>query len=173
VNSQRIAHTALYLAIALVLPIGFHQFGLGGRIFLPMHIPVLVCGFVLGPFPAVLVGLMAPLLSHLLTSMPPGYAVPLMTLELPLYGLVAGLAYYKMKINIYVALVVAMIAGRLMFALGLVILGLFMELPYGAVQFFAAGGAVVSGLPGIVIQLILVPPVVAAIRRTMRPLPKA
>ncbi|MBN2227605.1 MAG: ECF transporter S component [candidate division Zixibacteria bacterium] len=169
-NPQRIAHTALYLAIALVLPIGFHQFGIAGRIFLPMHIPVLVCGLVLGPFPAVLVGLMAPLLSHLMTSMPPGYAVPLMTLELALYGLIAGLTYTKMKMNIYVSLIIAMIAGRLMFALGLVILGLFMALPYGPLQFFAAGGAVLTGLPGIAIQLILIPPVVVAIKRTMRPL---
>ncbi|UCD18654.1 MAG: ECF transporter S component [Candidatus Zixiibacteriota bacterium] len=165
---RRIAHTALYLAIALVLPIAFHQFGLGGRLFLPMHIPVLICGFVVGALPGMIVGLMAPLLSHLLTSMPPGYAVPLMTLELPLYGLVAGLTYRRMKLNVYVSLIAAMIVGRLAFALGLVILGLFIELPYGPLQFFAAGGAVVTGLPGIAIQLILIPPIVAAIKGTMR-----
>jgi len=143
-----------------------HPFGLAGRVFLPMHVPVLLCGFIAGPFAAVIVGLLAPLLSHLLTSMPPAYAVPLMTLELPLYGLAAGLTYKKLGLNIYLALLISMIVGRLAFALGLLILGLFIQLPYGPAEFFAAGGAVVAGLPGIIIQFIIIPPIVAAMKRT-------
>ena len=167
-GSRRVAHTALYLAIAIVLPIIFHQFGIAGRIFLPMHIPVLICGFAVGVLPGVIVGLMAPFLSHLLTSMPPAYAVPLMTLELPLYGLTAGLAYNKWKLNIYLSLILSMIIGRLAFALGLFVLGLFMALPYGPVEFFAAGGAVLTGIPGIIIQIIIIPPLVASIKRTQK-----
>ncbi len=129
-----------------------------------MHIPVLICGFIVGIPAGIIVGLLAPFLSHLLTSMPPAYAVPLMTMELPAYGLVAGLTYRKMKINIYLALLISMIVGRLIFALGLVILGLFVELPYGPLQFFAAGGAVVTGVPGIIVQFIIIPPIVAAIK---------
>ena len=143
-----------------------HPFGLAGRVFLPMHVPVLLCGFIAGPFAAVIVGLLAPLLSHLLTSMPPAYAVPLMTLELPLYGLAAGLTYKKLNLNVYLALLISMIVGRLAFALGLLILGLFIQLPYGPAEFFAAGGAVVAGLPGIIIQFIIIPPIVAAMKRT-------
>jgi len=58
-----------------------------------------------------------------------------------------------------------MIVGRLMFALGLVILGRFIELPYGPLQFLAAGGAMVTGLPGILVQIIIIPPIVAALKR--------
>ena len=58
-----------------------------------------------------------------------------------------------------------MIVGRIVFGLSLLVLGLFIELPYGVAEFFAAGGALVTGLPGIVIQIILIPILVAAIRR--------
>jgi hypothetical protein len=100
--------------------------------------------------------------------MPPTYAVPLMSLELPLYGLVAGLAYRRLHLNIYVALVAAMVVGRIMFGLGLVLLGLFMNLPYTASVFFAGGGALWMGLPGIGLQIIIVPIIVAAVARKQR-----
>ena len=162
---RRIAYSSLFLALTILLPIVFHQFGIAGRVFLPMHLPVLICGFIAGPMAGVIIGLLAPFLSHLLTSMPPTYAVPLMTMELPLYGLVAGLAYNKLKLNIYLALIAAMIVGRLAFALGLLVLGRFIELPYGPLEFFAAGGAVITGIPGIIIQIIIIPPIVAALKR--------
>ncbi|MBK7141908.1 MAG: ECF transporter S component [bacterium] len=161
-----IAFSALFLALAVLLPIGFHAFGLGGRLFLPMHIPVLLAGFIAGPYAGLIIGLLAPSLSFLLTGMPPTYAVPLMSMELPMYGLVAGITYRSLHFNIYVALILAMIVGRLMFALGLLLLGNFMELPYSAAQFFSAGGAVVAGLPGIAVQLVIIPLLVAALKRT-------
>ena len=165
-RTQWITQTALYLALALVLPIGLHALGhLSGRMFLPMHIPVLLAGFLVGPASGLVVGLLAPTLSHLMTGMPPSYAVPLMSLELPLYGLVAGLAYNRLRLNIYVALILALLVGRMMFGLGLVVLGLFMELPYNAVVFFSTAGPIITGLPGIMIQLFLIPVLVAAIRR--------
>ncbi len=164
-RTQWITYTGLFLALGLVLPIGFHAFGVGGRVFLPMHIPVLLAGFLVGPVSGLLVGILAPALSHLVSGMPPSYAVPLMSLELPIYGLVAGLAYFRLKMNIYVALIISMIIGRLMFGLGLLVLGLFMELPYTAAFFFSAGGPLVSGLPGVAVQLFLVPLVVSAIKR--------
>ncbi len=162
---RRAAETALFLALAILFPVIFHQFGIAGRIFLPMHIPVLICGFIIGPVAGLLVGLIGPFLSHLLTAMPPLYAVPLMTLELAIYGLIAGLTYRKLRLNIYPALFICMILGRLAFAAGLAILGLFIQLPYGPVQFFAAGGAVISGLPGVILQIIIIPPIVAALKR--------
>jgi riboflavin transporter FmnP len=160
-----ITHAALYLALAVLLPIGFHAFGLGGRVFLPMHIPVLLAGFLMGPVGGVVVGLLAPLLSYLTTGMPPTYAVPLMSMELPMYGLVAGLAYRKLHLNVYIALVAAMLVGRLMFGVGLFFLGLFMDMPYTASAFFASGGALWSGLPGIAVQIAIIPIVVAALNR--------
>ena len=60
-----------------------------------------------------------------------------MSLELPMYGLIAGLAYVRLRRNIYVSLVIAMVFGRLMFGLGLFVLGLMMDLPYTAAAFFS------------------------------------
>ncbi|HEX2897668.1 MAG TPA: ECF transporter S component [candidate division Zixibacteria bacterium] len=164
-RTKFITHTALYLALAVLLPIGFHQIGASGRIFLPMHIPPLLAGFLLGPYSGVIVGALAPLLSHSLTGMPPTYAVPLMSLELPMYGLVAGMAYKRLGINIYISLVAAMIVGRIMFGLGLFVLGLFIDLPYTAAKFFSTGGAIISGLPGIAVQIVVIPILVASLKR--------
>jgi len=160
-----VTQTALFLALAVVLPVGFHAFGIAGRVFLPMHFPVLLAGFLVGPYSGLTVGLMSPLISHLITGMPPAYAVPLMSLELPLYGLVAGLAYQKLRLNVYVALVAAMIVGRIMFGLGLFILGMFMELPYTATIFFSTAGPILAGLPGMIAQIVVIPIIVAAVRR--------
>jgi uncharacterized membrane protein len=165
-RTRFITHSALYLALAVLLPLTFHPFGVGGRVFLPMHIAVLLAGFLVGPWSGLLVGLLAPGLSYLLTGMPPTYAVPLMSMELPMYGLVAGVAYNRLHLNVYIALVAAMIVGRLMFGLGLFVLGMFIDLPYSAATFFSTGGAIVSGLPGIIVQLVLIPILVAALRRT-------
>lgn len=130
-----------------------------------MHLPVLLAGFLVGPGSGLLVGLLAPVLSHLLTGMPPSYAVPLMMLELPIYGLLAGLCYRRLRMNIYAALLIAMIAGRLMFGLGLFLLGMMVELPYGPAAFFSAGGPIVAGLPGIAVQLVIIPIIVHAVKR--------
>lgn len=165
-KARFITHVALFLSLAVLLPIGFHAFGLGGRLFLPMHIPVLLAGLLVGPYCGLLVGLLAPSLSFMLTGMPPTYAVPLMSLELPMYGWVAGMAYYRLNLNIYVALIAAMIVGRLMFGLGLLILGTLMELPYTAAVFFSSGGAIVTGLPGIAVQIIIIPIILAAVKRS-------
>ena len=164
-RTRWLTFSALFLALALVLPIGFHAVSMGGRVLLPMHLPVMLAGFLIGPGSGVLVGLLAPLLSHLMTGMPPTYAVPLMTFELVVYGLIAGLAYKKLRVNIYVSLIVAMIAGRLAFGLALFVLGMFMELPYTAAYFFSAAGPIVAGLPGIILQLFLVPILVTAVKR--------
>jgi riboflavin transporter FmnP len=174
-RARWIAHSALYLALAVVLPMAFHYFGnaigygIAGRVLLPMHIPVLIAGFLVGPASGVVVGMLAPVISYLLTQMPPPYAVPLMSMELPIYGLVAGMAYNRLKLNIYIALIAAMVFGRIMFGLGLFVLGLFMDLPYSAAKWFSTGGAIISGLPGIALQLVLIPILVAAVKRGKRP----
>lgn len=139
--------------------------GMLGRVFLPMHIPVLLAGFLAGPFAGLVVGILAPGISHLLTGMPPTYAVPLMSLELPIYGFVAGMAYHRLKLNIYIAMIASMLLGRLMFGLGLFVLGMLIDLPYSAAAFFSSGGAILTGLPGIALQIAIVPLIVAALKR--------
>ncbi len=162
-TTKLIVRSALFLALAVLFPIVFHQFGLAGRVFNPMHIPVLLAGFICGPVGGAIVGILAPAISFMITGMPPSYAVPLMSLELPIYGLIAGLAYVRLKMNIYIALLAAIILGRLAFALGLLILGLFIELPYGIETYFKV--VLITGLPGTLIQLVFIPPIVAALAR--------
>jgi hypothetical protein len=92
VPTATLTGTALLLALGVVLPIAFHPVPLGGRIFLPMHLPTFVAGLVLGPLAGLVVGAGSPVVSTLLTGMPiaPFYMVP-MIFELATYGVVAGL----------------------------------------------------------------------------------
>ena len=83
--------TALLLALGVVLPIVFHAIPLGGRIFLPMHLPTFVAGLVLGPVAGLVVGTGSPVLSGLLTGRPTVFYMIPMILELATYGLVSGL----------------------------------------------------------------------------------
>jgi len=165
-RTKKLTHSALYLALSVLLPLGLHQLGpLMGRIWLPMHIPVLLAGFLVGPVSGLTVGLLAPTLSYLLTGMPPTYAVPLMTFELVVYGFIAGLAYVRLRLNIYISLLAAMILGRIVFALGVFLLGVFMELPYDVAFFFSSTGPILTGLPGLGLQIVIIPVLVEAVRR--------
>jgi hypothetical protein len=86
-----ITGTALLLALGVMLPLVFHAFPLGGRIFLPMHLPTFIAGLVLGPLSGLIVGAGSPVLSALITGRPTvPYMIP-MLFELAAYGVVAGL----------------------------------------------------------------------------------
>ncbi len=161
--------TAGLLVLAIALPIGFHQFGLGGRVWLPMHIPALLAGFLAGPLSGIIVGALAPTLSHAMTGMPPEYAVPLMSVELACYGLVAGICYYQLKWNIFATLLLAWIAGRVMFGATLATLSLFIEMPYTASSWFTStSSAMLLGWPGLLVQLVVVPLVVWGMGRILK-----
>ena len=166
-KTRFITHTALFLALAILLPVAFHTL-VWGRVLLPMHIPVLLAGFLVGPTSGLLVGLLAPILSQFLTGMPPSYAVPLMTMELATYGLIAGLTYKRWNWNVYVCLIVAMILGRAMFSLGILLLGPFLAIPYDITGYFALTGPLFAGLPGIIVQLAIIPVIVAGVMRRKR-----
>jgi len=153
-STKEITLTALFITLGVVVPIVFHQFALAGRIFSPMHIPVFLAGIFVGPVGGLIVGLVCPTLSFLLTGMPPPYAVPLMSMELPVYGVSIGLLIRWIKLPI-LSLLISMILGRLAFGLGLFVLGQFLSLPYGPSAFIKV--SVIAGLPGIAIQLILIP----------------
>ena len=160
-TTKQITLTALFIALGVIIPFVFHQIALSGRLFSPMHIPVLLAGILVGPLSGLIVGLSCPAISFLLTGMPPLYAVPLMSLELPAYGVSIGILIRWIKSPV-LSLILAMIIGRLVFALGLVIFGLFLSLPYGPKEFIRI--SVVTGLPGIALQLILIPLLLESIR---------
>lgn len=156
--------SGLFTALGFVLPIIFHMIG-AGRVFLPMHIPILLAGFFISVPYAAAVGIVTPLLSSVFTGMPPIFPMtPIMMFELGVYGAAASLFFRKMKLNIYISLAASMIAGRITAGIVVWIMGtLFaVKLP-GALTF--ATGAIATGLPGILIQMLLIPAVVIVLQK--------
>ena len=90
-NARQLVMAALCAALGVVLPVALHSIPNAGSILLPMHIPVLLCGLVCGPVYGLGCGVLTPLLSSLITGMPPAAVLPSMLCELAAYGLAAGL----------------------------------------------------------------------------------
>ena len=92
--------SAMFLALGLLFPGIFHFFGAAsGQAFLPMHIPVFICGLFCGPIFGSMVGILTPLLSSFLTGMPVFFPTAIaMTLELATYGAVSGLLVKKLRL---------------------------------------------------------------------------
>ena len=154
---KRTVLAALMVALCVVLPVAFHSVPDGGSVFLPMHVPVLICGMICGWPYGFLCGLLGPLLSCLLTGMPPLAMLPAMMVECGVYGLVTGLLLKfvrtgKLYGDLYIALIVAMIAGR-------VVSGVAKALIFtpGLTMTYWLTASFITALPGIVIQLTLVP----------------
>lgn len=154
---------ALCVAIGLALPQAFHAVPMGGQIFLPMHLPVLLCGLLCGWYWGALSGIVTPVLSHLFFAMPPAVKLPGMLFELLVYGLVAGLLYRKFRLNIMVALGGAMLAGRAVSGITNALIFLGGGEPYSFGAFLTASFA--KALPGILIQLVLLPVLVLALEK--------
>ena len=165
---KRAMITAVCIALCVVLPMAFHSIQNAGAIFCPMHIPVLLCGLVCGWQYGAAVGFVAPLLRSVLFGMPPMYPVAIaMAFELLTYGLVIGLVYRRMAqkgvAGVYAALLTAMVAGRVVWGVAeVVLLGLGGK-AFTAQAFLA--GALLNAGPGIIVQLILIPAVMAALQK--------
>lgn len=156
--------SGLFIAIGIILPMAFHAFGLGST-FSPMHIPVLLAGFVVGPFYAGAVGVITPILSSLFTGMPPAFPVlPYMIFELATYGIITSILYRQLKQNIYVSLIGSMVAGRIVsgIVVWIIATAFTTQLP-GPVAFVI--GSVTGGIPGIIIQIIFIPLIVVVLNK--------
>ncbi|MDR1736930.1 MAG: ECF transporter S component [Oscillospiraceae bacterium] len=163
-HTKRLVYTAILIAIGVVLPLPFAPEM--GKVLLPMHLPVLLCGIICGVPYGLACGAVTPVLSHLMTGKPPMAILPSMICELAVYGLVSALLarFIKTKntyLNTLVPLICAMLAGRVI---------------YGAMNalVFQAGdysmqiwmtSMFVTALPGIIIQIVLIPGVVFALQR--------
>lgn len=162
----KLIYAAVCLALCLVLPFLTGQIPQVGSMLCPMHIPVLLAGYLCGPWWALLVGVVAPLLRHLLFSMPPLLTAIAMCVELAGYGLISGLLYRTLPrktIYIYVSLIAAMVCGRILWGIARVIMtGITGEaFPWAA---FIAG-AFTSAIPGIILHIILIPVLVLALKK--------
>lgn len=158
-NTKILVLAALFLAMALVLPFLTGQIPEVGAMLCPMHIPALLCGFFCGWPWGLTVGLLAPVLRSVLFGMPPMFPTALcMSLELGTYGLIAGLLYGRLprkKSSVYAALLTAMVAGRLVWGAARFLCTGLDPSAFGFGAFWA--GAVTSAIPGIAVQLVLVP----------------
>ena len=151
--------SALFLALAYVLPFLTGQIPEIGSMLCPMHIPVLLCGFLCGWGWGFAVGLTAPLLRSLTLGMPVPFPMGLaMALELAAYGTVAGLLYRLLppkKPYIYCSLLGAMLVGRLIWGAAMFV---FAGMSGGSFPFSAfLAGAFTNALPGILVQILLIP----------------
>jgi len=167
-NIFNLALAAMFLALAYVMPFLTGQVPQIGAMLCPMHVPVILCGYICGAPWGLTVGAIAPLLRSLTLGMPPLFPKALaMAFELAVYGLMSGVLYRVLpqkKINIYVSLLLSMIAGRLVWG---VVQFFFMGLDstkFGFSAFWA--GAVVNALPGIVLQIVIIPIVVMLFEKT-------
>lgn len=166
-NVKTLVLAAMFLAAALVLPFLTGQIPEIGSMLCPMHIPALLCGFFCGWPWGLMVGLIAPLLRSVIFGMPPMFPVAVcMSAELAAYGAVSGLMYSKLpsgKKSVYAALLTAMVAGRLIWgAARFLCVGLDAS-AFGLTAFWA--GAVTTALPGILVQILLIPILVMVLEK--------
>ena len=169
----------LFIALGVVVPIVFHMVGGGhlGSVFLPMYAPVLACAMLVSPGVAFLVGLLTPALSSLLTGMPPVLPVlPLMMVELSLMALVASLLRRKLGLHVILATAATLVVGRVV--MGLTVFAAVQLLPHTLVlglppimlnPLTYVAAATVKAVPGLVLQMIVVPAAVLAIERVSLP----
>ena len=168
-TTKKLTLSAMFLAIGMVLPFLTGQIPQIGNMMLPMHIPVLLCGLICGWQYGAVLGFILPLVRYLVFGMPVLFPTgTAMAFELMTYGLVIGLIYsfsrWKCIIALYRALIGAMIAGRIVWAAAQMIL---LGVSGGAftMKMFLAG-AFFNAVPGIIIQLVLIPTVMVALGRT-------
>lgn len=150
---------ALFLALAYVMPFLTGQIPEVGSMLCPMHVPVLLCGFICGPFWGLAVGLIAPIFRSLTLGMPPLFPTALcMAFELATYGAVSGLLHKllpRKKPFVYCSLILSMLAGRIVWGAAMFIC---LGISGGSFTFAAfIAGAITNAIPGIIVQIILVP----------------
>ena len=164
---RKLILSGLFLALAMVLPFLTGQIPQIGNMLCPMHLPVLLCGFLCGWPYGLLVGFLSPFLRYLLFHMPPLFPTGLaMAFEMATYGAVAGLLYRALPrrtVFLYLSLIVAMLAGRLVWGGVRYLLTFVSDSSFTLAAFWAGGFA--TALPAIILQLVLIPPIVLLVRK--------
>ena len=155
----KITLSAIFLALAFVLPFLTGQIPEIGSMLCPMHIPVILCGFICGWKYGLIVGVIAPLLRSLTIGMPSLFPTAIcMSFELAAYGFISGILYNllpKKKLYIYITLIVAMIGGRVVWGTAMFCFLGFNNNKFGLSSFWTGG--FVNAFPGIVLQIVLIP----------------
>ena len=164
---RKLTYSALFLALAMVLPFLTGQIPQIGSALSPMHIPALLCGFLCGWPWGLAVGLISPLLRSVIFGMPamfPGAVA--MSFELATYGAVSGLLYKilpRRNSSVYITIVVAMLLGRAVWGIARLILAGLSGQSFTWALFLA--GAFTNAVPGIILHLVLVPLLVIVLEK--------
>ncbi|MEG1547526.1 MAG: ECF transporter S component [Clostridia bacterium] len=166
-KTKRLVLAALCVALGVVLPMALHPIVNAGSVLLPMHIPVLLCGLICGWQYGLACGILAPLLSSVISGMPPVAYLPSMICELSVYGLMCGLMMRHVRTgrllgDIYISLITSMLIGRIIY-------GATNALIFNAGEYSMniwISAAFITSLPGIAIQLVLIPLIVMALEKT-------
>lgn len=165
---KKVAFSALFLALCVVLPMITGNIQQIGNALAPMHIPVLICGFVCGWQYGLAVGFIAPIMRSMIFSMPVMYPMAAaMAFELAAYGLLSGILYRlfpKKNVYIYPALIISMLGGRIVWGLARYIMAGLSGSSFGISMFIA--GAFTNAIPGIICHIIIIPLVVMALKKT-------
>ncbi len=166
---RRLVLSAMFLAIGLILPFFTGQIQQIGNMLLPMHIPVMLCGLICGWQYGALVGLVLPLSRSLLFGMPSLFPTAVaMAVELCIYGLAIGFIYGLFKkqnlLTVYIALIPAMLLGRAAWGGAQIVLLSMQDNAFTVSAFFA--GAFLNAIPGIILQLLLIPAVMSTLHIT-------
>ena len=166
IQVRKMTDAGVLLALALLMPVLSGRLPEIGKRMSLMHIPVLLCGLLVGPVEGLIVGITTPVLSHLIFGMPPAPVLPSMLCELTVYGLMTGLLNKVVKIENglvknYVVLIGAMLCGRITY--GILNALIFKAGSYSMAAWTSA--AFVTALPGIIIQLVLIPILVDRLKK--------
>lgn len=165
---KNLVSAAMLLALGLVLPFLTGQIPQIGNMMLPMHLPVLLCGLICGWQYGGIVGFVLPLFRYVLFGAPPMPAGAAMAFELAAYGAVVGFLYARSRwqcvVALYRCLIAAMVAGRLVWAAARMVLLGVSSVPFTWEIFLSS--ALLTAIPGILLQLIVIPAVMVALNRT-------
>jgi uncharacterized membrane protein len=167
-NLKKLILSALFLAIGFILPMLIGQIPVLGKALLPMHIPVLLCSLICGWKYGSIIGFILPILRSFLFSVPVMYPTAIaVAFEMTVYGIVTGLLYERAKRKtlptLYLCLIISMLAGRIVRCIAEILL---LEL-YGNSFVWQAfmSGTIINSIPGIILQLIVVPAVMLALKQ--------
>lgn len=168
-NLLNLVLSAMFLALALVLPFLTAQIKEIGNMLLPMHIPVMLCGLVCGPQYGLIIGAVAPIMRSALFGMPVMFPSAIgMAFELATYGFVIGFLFAKARWkcikSLYRCLLISMVSGRVVW--GIVQCCLLGLGDNGFTLSMFLSGAIVKAAPGIILQLLLIPTVMLVLGKT-------
>ena len=166
---RNLTTSAMFMAAGLVLPFFTGQIPQIGNMLLPMHIPVLLCGFICGWQYGLMVGFLLPLVRYVLFGMPMLFPTGIaMAFELATYGFMAGWLYghskWKCIIALYRSLIVAMLSGRIVWAMVRVLMLGVAGIDFSFGIFLTE--AIINAIPGILLQLFFIPAFMIALKRT-------